>query len=162
MAPTQGSGLLLYRLVDRPIGTPPEIELLIAHMGGPFWAKKHDHSWSVPKGLHDQGESDALGVAEREFAEEMGSPAPPGHTLELGSKRAGGKTITIFAREADFDAESISSNSFEMEWPPKSGRMASFPEVDRADWVGTNEARQRLVKGQVEFVDRLLVAVLPR
>ncbi len=131
-------------------------------MGGPFWAKKREHAWSVPKGLHEPGDADPLAVAEREFAEEMGSPAPPGPTLELGSKRPSGKTITVFARCGDFDADGIVSNHFEMEWPPRSGKMASFPEVDLAAWVSVDEARQLLVKGQVEFVDRLLTAVSPR
>ncbi len=131
-------------------------------MGGPFWAKKHEHAWTIPKGLHEPGETDALAVAEREFAEEMGSIPPPGPTIELGSKRANGKTITIFARRADFDATAIVSNQFEIEWPPRSGRMASFPEIDRAAWMNVNEARRLLVKGQVDFVDRLLAAVSPR
>ncbi|MEZ5230648.1 MAG: NUDIX domain-containing protein [Acidimicrobiales bacterium] len=156
MPSPQSSGLLLYRWQGE------RVQLLIAHMGGPYWAKKHEHAWSVPKGLHEADEVDALAVAEREFAEEMGSPPPSGPTLDLGSKRASGKTLTIFAREGDFDETSIVSNHFELEWPPRSGQIRSFPEVDRVAWVDDDEARQLLVKGQVEFVDRLLAAVSPR
>lgn len=149
---------MLYRA--SPSGSESaDIELLIAHMGGPYWAKKHEHAWTIPKGLHELADADSLAVAEREFAEEMGSAAPPGPTVELGSIRANGKTITIHARRADFDADSIVSNEFEMEWPPRSGTTASFPEVDRASWVTPTEARRFLVKGQVDFVDRLLTAI---
>ncbi len=158
-ASINSSGLLLYRLDRGTAGGAKnrnDVQLLIAHMGGPYWAKKHDHAWTVPKGLHEPGETDGLEVAEREFAEEMGSPAPPGPTVPLGSKRASGKTIMVFARNADFDAETIESNHFEMEWPPRSGRLASFPEVDKAAWVDPVEAKQLLVKSQVDFVDRLL------
>ncbi len=122
------SGLLLYR-------TGPEPTVLIAHMGGPYWVKKTDAAWTIPKGLHEPGETDHLAVAEREFAEELGSPAPPGPSMSLGSIRSGAKKIHVFAREGDFDASDIASNTFEIEWPPRSGRRRSFPEVDRAAWV---------------------------
>lgn len=149
----QSSGLLLCRH-----GANGILEFLIGHMGGPFWAKKHDHAWSIPKGLAVPNEVDSLAVAEREFAEEMGSPPPLGPTIELGTRRRSGKAITIFARLGDFDATSIVSNTFEMEWPPRSGRIVSFPEIDRAAWVGSEEARRLLTKGQVEFIDLALVA----
>lgn len=146
-------GLLLHR--DGPIGR----EVLIGHMGGPFWAKKDEHGWTIPKGLREPGDDDLLAVAEREFAEEMGSPAPAGPTLDLGSARAGRKTNHVFAREADFDAEAIVSNTFELEWPRGSGRVGVFPEIDRAAWVDLDTAAVKLVKGLLVFVDRLRVAL---
>ena len=148
--PVESSGLLLYRLVNTD-----DVEVLLAHMGGPFWAHKNEHAWSIPKGIHDNGEGDHLQVAEREFAEEMGSPAPIGPTLELGSVRSGNKQITVFAREGTFDADGAFSNTFEMEWPRGSGVMATFPEIDRARWVSVAEAQTLLVKGQLPFLDRL-------
>ena len=148
------SGLLLYRTADD--GT---LEVLLGHMGGPFWARKNEHAWSMPKGLHDEGETDHLLVAEREFAEEMGTPAPAGATIELGSVRSGSKTIHGFGRAGDFDAESAVSNLFEMEWPRGSGQLQSFPEMDRAAWVDLTAARTLLVKGQLPFLDRLEAAL---
>ncbi len=106
------SGLLLFR--RSPDGV---VEVLIGHMGGPFWANQQDHAWSVPKGLHDDGEDDHLEVALREFEEEMGAPPPDGPNIALGSVKTGNKTITVFAREGDFDAESAVSNTFHLEWP---------------------------------------------
>jgi predicted NUDIX family NTP pyrophosphohydrolase len=144
------SGLLLYRTSDGAI------ELLIGHMGGPFWAGKRDHAWSVPKGLHDDGERDHLAVALREFEEEMGSPPPDGKTIDLGSVKSGRKTIRVFAREGDFDADAAVSNSFSMEWPPGSDRIEEFPEIDRAAWVDVDTARALLTKAQGAFIDRLL------
>jgi predicted NUDIX family NTP pyrophosphohydrolase len=144
------AGLLLHR---------PGPELLLGHMGGPFWARKDDAAWSIPKGEHGPAE-DPGDAARREFAEEMGSPAPGGELVELGSvKQRGGKVVTVFALAGDFDAEHIESNHFTIEWPPRSGRIASFPEIDRAAWFDPDTARRKLVKGQVEFVDRLLAAV---
>ena len=142
-------GLLLHRQVDG------ETEVLLAHMGGPFWERKDDHAWTIPKGLREDDDGDLVAVAEREFAEEMGTPAPAGPTVDLGECRAGRKTNHIFAREADFDASAIVSNTFEMEWPPKSGRLREFPEVDRAEWLSLDDARRKLVKGMLEFLDRL-------
>jgi len=124
-------------------------------MGGPFWATKDLHAWSIPKGLREDGEHDLLAVAEREFAEEMGSAAPPGPSVGLGEVRSGKKRITVFAREGDFDAASAVSNVFEMEWPPKSGRTQEFPEIDRAAWLTIADARDKLVKAQLPFLDRL-------
>jgi predicted NUDIX family NTP pyrophosphohydrolase len=141
------AGLLLYR---------PGPELLLGHMGGPFWARKDDAAWSIPKGEHGDDE-DPSEAARREFAEEMGSPAPDGPLVELGSvKQRGGKVVTVFALAADFDADHIESNHFTIEWPPRSGRISSFPEIDRAAWFDPDTARRKLVKGQVDFVDRLL------
>jgi len=144
------AGLLLHR------PGPSGVEVLLGHMGGPFWAKKDDAAWSVPKGEHGPGE-DPLDAARREFAEEMGSPPPDGPVRELGCVRQrGGKVITVFALDADFDAEHIESNHFTIEWPPRSGRIASFPEIDRAGWFDADTARRKLVAAQVAFVDRLL------
>jgi predicted NUDIX family NTP pyrophosphohydrolase len=147
---TTSAGLLLYRFV--PGADQPEV--LIAHMGGPFWSRKDAHAWSIPKGLYTDEEP--LDAAEREFAEELGTPAPSGPSVPLGSVRqSGGKTVTIFAREGDFDASSITSNEFDMEWPRGSGRMQSFPEVDRAAWFSPEVAAEKLVKAQATFLDRL-------
>ena len=145
---TTSAGLLLYRTTDS--GT----EVLIAHMGGPFWSRKDAHAWSIPKGLYTDEEP--LAAAEREFTEELGSPPPSGPTMPLGSVRqSGGKTVTVFARPGDFDAERITSNDFELEWPRGSGRMQRFPEVDRAGWFSLDEAAEKLVKAQGAFLDRL-------
>jgi predicted NUDIX family NTP pyrophosphohydrolase len=148
MPRTESAGLLLYRR------TAGHLEVLLAHMGGPFWSKK-ELSWTIPKGHREEAENDLLAVAEREFAEEMGSPAPAGATLELGSVRSGTKTIFAFAREADFDASAIVSNTFTMEWPYHSGRMVEFPEVDRAAWFDRPAAAELLVASQVPFLSRL-------
>jgi predicted NUDIX family NTP pyrophosphohydrolase len=110
------------------------IRLLLVHPGGPFWAKKDDGAWSIPKGEYDEGE-DPLAVARREFEEELGSPAPAGGVIELGELvQPSRKQITAYAIEGDFDPSSLKSNLFAMEWPPRSGTMQSFPEVDRAEW----------------------------
>ena len=129
-------------------------------MGGPFWAKKHQ-AWTIPKGHREDGEADLLAVAEREFAEEMGSAALSGLTLELGRIRTASKTLIMFAREADFDADAIVSNTFTIEWPYRSGRMAEFPEVDRAAWFNLDTAATLLVASQVPFLNRLAEAVHP-
>ncbi|MEM7139995.1 MAG: NUDIX domain-containing protein [Actinomycetota bacterium] len=142
-------GLLLYR--DGPSG----IEVLIAHMGGPFWARKDDGGWTIPKGLRE-GDEALLAAAEREFAEEMGAPAPTGPTIDLGPAPAGRKTNHIFAREGDFDAASIVSNTFELEWPRGSGVVREFPEVDRAGWFTLAAASPKLVTAQRVFLDRLV------
>jgi predicted NUDIX family NTP pyrophosphohydrolase len=145
----QSAGLLLYRLGKG------RIEVLIAHMGGPFWAKKDAFAWSIPKGEYEEGD-DLLAVARREFAEELGSPAPEGRPLELGTVRQpSGKKVPVFALEGDFDPSRVVSNEFETEWPRGSGQTRSFPEIDRAEWLTLDEARSRLVKGQHGFLDLL-------
>jgi predicted NUDIX family NTP pyrophosphohydrolase len=147
----RSAGLLLYRRA-----TDGTLELLIAHMGGPFWANKDAGGWSIPKG-ELEGDDEALPVALREFEEELGSPPPAADLVELGEvKQPSGKRIIVFAGEADFDIDSVRSNTFTIEWPRGSGRQQEFPEIDRAAWVSIAEARVRLVKGQVEFVDRLI------
>lgn len=147
------AGLLLFRVVA---GAP---EVLIGHMGGPYWTRKDAGAWTVPKGEHGPDE-DPLAAAEREFAEEVGLPAPPGEDLPLGSiRQRAGKTVTAWARRADLDVAGASSNLFEVEWPPRSGRRAWFPELDRVAWVRLDEARTLVVAGQVELLDRLAAAL---
>jgi predicted NUDIX family NTP pyrophosphohydrolase len=147
--PRQSAGILLYRLgVKAP-------EVLLVHPGGPFWARKDAGAWSIPKGEYDDAE-DPLACALREFEEETGTALDPEEPAALGSiKQRSGKVVTAWAAEGDLDADSIASNTFTMEWPPRSGTMASFPEVDRAGWFGFEEAREKLNPAQVEFLDRL-------
>ena len=146
----RSAGVLLWRRRDGVV------EVLIGHMGGPFWARKDDAAWSVPKGEHGEGE-DAFAVALREFEEELGSPVPSSDLVPLGEvKQSGGKVLTVWAAEGDLDAEATTSNTFELEWPPRSGRVQEFPEIDRAAWVTVDVARTKLVKGQVPLLDRLL------
>jgi predicted NUDIX family NTP pyrophosphohydrolase len=149
------AGLLLYR----PAVAGPE--LLLGHMGGPFWARKDDGAWSIPKGEHGPDEQPRA-AAVREFTEELGAAPPDGPLVELGSVRQGrGKQVTVFALKSDFDAEHITPGTFELEWPPRSGRLGRFPEIDRAAWFDPETARRKLVKAQVEFVDRLLHRLPP-
>lgn len=137
------------------------VRVLLVHMGGPLWARKDEHAWSIPKGEYTDGEI-PHDVAAREFAEELGSPLPAGPEFDLGSVSQSGKTVLAFARAADFDASSCVSNTFELEWPPRSGRKQAFPEVDRAEWFTVQEARSKLVKGQVVLLDRLLAQLSER
>ncbi|MBM9478222.1 NUDIX domain-containing protein [Nakamurella flavida] len=144
-------------LLHRPGPAGPEV--LLVHMGGPLWARKDARAWSIPKGEMTPDE-DPRQVAAREFAEELGSPLPDGPDIELGSVRqSGGKIVHAVARRADFDAATASSNTFELEWPPRSGRMQSFPEVDRAAWFDLDTAREKVVAGQVPLLDRLAEAL---
>jgi predicted NUDIX family NTP pyrophosphohydrolase len=130
------------------------LEVLLIHPGGPFWAKKDAGSWSIPKGLYAEDE-DALVAAKREFEEETGLK-PVGDFIELGAfRQLSGKTISAWAIENDFDISALKSNTFSMEWPPRSGRMREFPEADRAQWFGVAEARRKITKGQVPIVDAL-------
>jgi len=145
------SGLLLFRRNSDGV-----VEVLIGHMGGPFWANQQGHAWSVPKGLHDDGEDDHLAVALREFEEEMGTPPPDGPNIALGSVKTGSKTITVFAREGDFDSESAVSNTFELEWPRGSGVIQEYPEIDEAAWRSVAEARSLLTRAQGPFLERLM------
>ncbi|WP_309710735.1 NUDIX domain-containing protein [Pseudolysinimonas sp.] len=146
----RSAGILLWR--DGATGR----DVWIAHMGGPFWARKDDRAWSIPKGEFEAGE-DPLAVARREFAEEMGVAAPALDYVELGQYRySSGKTLTVFAADGGaFDSAEIHSNLFELEWPPRSGRRQSFPEVDRAEWTAIEVARRRLVAAQVAMLDDL-------
>lgn len=150
----RSAGLLLYRWSESS-----ELEVWVAHMGGPFWARKKDHSWSIPKGEYLDDEN-PLAAALREFAEEMGSPAPPADYLELGAfRQPSGKIITAFAAESDFDPERVVSNTFSLEWPKGSGTVREFPEIDEARWIGEREARLKLVKGQLPILDALIQCV---
>ncbi len=130
--------------------------MLLGHMGGPFWARKDEAAWSIPKGEYEPDENPAAAAA-REFTEELGSPPPPGELVELGTVRqSGGKQVTAFALRGDLDADRIVSNVFTLEWPPRSGRMQEFPEIDRAAWFDVSTARAKIVRGQLPFLDRLL------
>jgi predicted NUDIX family NTP pyrophosphohydrolase len=150
--PKRSAGLLMYRHARRGI------ELLLVHPGGPFWARKDDGVWSIPKGEYDDGEH-PLAVAKREFAEELGVVAD-GAFADLGEvTQAGRKVVRAFALEGDLDVSRVTSNTFEMEWPPKSGRRQSFPEVDRAEWFSPAEARRKILSGQQPFIGRLLALV---
>jgi predicted NUDIX family NTP pyrophosphohydrolase len=144
----QSAGLLLYR---RKGGG---IEVLLGHPGGPLWRSKDLASWSIPKGLIAAGEN-PLTAAKREFTEETGH-SPRGEPVPLSeAKQPGGKIVHVWAVEDDWDPEELHSNMFELEWPTKSGRRQSFPELDSADWFGIAEARQSILKGQAIFLDRL-------
>jgi predicted NUDIX family NTP pyrophosphohydrolase len=146
----RSAGLLLYRRRD-----DGALEVLLGHMGGPFWARKDERAWSIPKGEHPDDE-DALAAARREFAEETGTRPPDGPTLDLGEvPQSGGKRVTAWAVEGDLDPDRIESNTFELEWPPRSGRRQEFPEIDRAGWFDLGTARRKVVKGQVPLLDRL-------
>ncbi len=146
------AGLLPFRITSQNV-----IEVFIVHPGGPFWSKKDDGAWSVAKGELEIGENPEV-VAEREFAEEVGVEAPNGNRVDLGEiRQPSGKTVRVWAVEsAIFEISEVASNRFEMEWPPKSGHMESFPEVDRAEWYQVSQARLKLLKGQVGFLDRLV------
>jgi predicted NUDIX family NTP pyrophosphohydrolase len=151
--PKLSAGLLLYRTGHSGV------EVLLVHPGGPFWAKKDDAAWSIPKGEYERDE-DALAAARREFAEELGLDAPRGPAVDLGEvPQPGGKRVRAWAVEGDLDVAEASSNTFDIEWPKGSGTMRTYPEVDRAAWYPLAEARRKLHKGQVPFVD-LLVAGL--
>ena len=146
----RSAGLLLYR----PAGDG--LELLLVHPGGPFWAKRDAGAWSLPKGEYADGD-DPLASARREFEEETGTAPPAGEAMELGSvTQKNGKQVIAWAIEGDLDAGDITSNTFTMEWPPRSGRRQEFPEVDRAGWFNPDAAREKLNPAQAEFVDRLL------
>ena len=145
--PRTSAGLLLYRRV-------PALEVLLGHMGGPFWRGKDEAAWSIPKGTFT--DETPLAAALREFAEEIGRPAPDVEYRELGAFRyASGKVVHVFAGESDFDADDVRSNTFEIEWPPRSGRRQSFPELDAAGWFSPADARDRLIKGQRPALDAL-------
>ena len=146
--PKRSAGLLLYRRA-------PEFEVLLVHPGGPFFAKKDDGVWSVPKGEYEPDE-DPLAAAVREFEEELGSPPPAGERIDLGDvKQRAGKIVSAWAVEGDIDAAAVVSNTFEMEWPPRSGRTAEYPEIDRAEWFDLATARTKILAAQQPFLDRL-------
>lgn len=147
--PRESAGLLLHRTLDG------RREVLLIHPGGPFWKRRDDGAWSIPKGEIEAGES-PVDVARREFHEELGAEPPDGELRPLGSVRqAGGKVVHAWAAEGDFDPDRITSMPFEMEWPPRSGRTATFPEVDRAAWFDLETARRKILPSQGTFLDRL-------
>lgn len=148
----RSAGVLLYRR------GPAGLEVLLVHPGGPFWAKKDEGAWQLPKGGVDPGE-DAEAAARREFAEELGT-APQGDLRPLGSiRQSGGKIVEAFALEGDLDPEAIVSVSFEIEWPPRSGTRQSFPEVDRAAWFTLAAAKRMMLASQLPLLDRLMELV---
>lgn len=155
MAARESAGVLLFRNRAAP-------EVLLVHPGGPFWAKKDLGAWTLPKGEPGEGE-DLQRCALRELAEELGPAAPglaPADLIELGSiRQKGGKRVHAWAAEGEFDPAALSSNGFELEWPPRSGTRREFPEVDRAEWFDPVEARRRILTAQAELIDRLLEAL---
>ena len=145
----RSAGLLLYR------GAGDAVEVLIVHPGGPFWARKDDGAWSIPKGEYEPDEDPWL-AANREFAEELGRAAPAGRRIDLGEDRqSGGKVVTAFAVGSDFDVTETCCNTAELEWPRGSGRIQVFPEVDRVEWMPLGVARVKLLAAQTAFLDRL-------
>jgi len=148
--PKRSAGILLYRRRDGAV------EVLLVHPGGPLWASRDLGAWSIPKGEYGQDE-DPLAVALREFEEETGQRPPEADLVELGEVRQrGGKVVTAWAAPGDLDPAAITSNTFTLEWPPRSGSRREFPEVDRAGWFGAAEARDKLLAAQAELIDRLL------
>jgi predicted NUDIX family NTP pyrophosphohydrolase len=143
------AGLLLFRHTDNGL------EVLLGHMGGPFFAKRDARAWTVPKGEYDPDEP-AWDAARREFQEELGLPPPDGAAVPLGEvKQSGGKIVTVWAVEADLDPTTVVPGTFVMEWPPRSGRTQEFPELDRVEWLDLDRAREVVVKAQAAFLDRL-------
>ncbi|MGI5452827.1 NUDIX domain-containing protein [Streptomyces sp. CA-249302] len=150
MTDKRSAGLLLYRHTDRGL------EVLLGHMGGPFFAKRDAGAWGVPKGEYEPAEETAWDAARREFQEELGLAPPDGEATELGEVRqTNGKVVTAWAIEADLDPATIEPGTFRMEWPPKSGNVQEFPELDRVEWFGLDRARAVIVKAQAAFLDRL-------
>jgi predicted NUDIX family NTP pyrophosphohydrolase len=146
----RSAGILLYRQVDG------RIEVLLGHMGGPFWTRKDAGAWTIPKGEHEPDE-DPLIAARREFEEETSVSLSAADVVDLGEVRqSGGKVVRAWAVQGDVDAARLESNTFEMEWPPKSGNMATFPELDRFEWFDLEDARSMIIGAQREFLDRLV------
>jgi predicted NUDIX family NTP pyrophosphohydrolase len=153
----RSAGILLYRLTDTGA-----LQVWIAHMGGPFWAHKDTAAWSIPKGEH-QPHEDPFVAARREFAEEIGVPAPETEYELLGEfRQPSGKVVTVFAAEADLAVERVVSNTFTVEWPRGSGALHEYPEVDDARWVGLAEARVKVVRGQLPMLDALTTLLRDR
>ncbi|MDQ0661993.1 putative NUDIX family NTP pyrophosphohydrolase [Arthrobacter ulcerisalmonis] len=154
--PIRSAGILLYRQdPGAAAGAPDGLQVWIAHMGGPFWARKDAHAWSIPKGEYADGE-DPLAAALREFEEEMGTAAPEAEYRLLGEfRQPSGKLIMVYAAQADFAPGVITSNTFPLEWPKGSGRIQHYPEIDDARWFPEQEARLKLVKGQLPILDAL-------
>ncbi|MFF6996592.1 NUDIX domain-containing protein [Streptomyces sp. NPDC008313] len=150
MSGGRSAGLLLFRRKG------PGVEVLLGHMGGPFFARREAGAWTVPKGEYEADEP-AWDAARREFREELGLRPPDGRALALGEVRqAGGKTVTVWAVEADLDPAAVVPGTFSMQWPPRSGRLREFPELDRVEWMTPERARTLIVRAQAAFLDRLL------
>lgn len=150
MATRLSAGVVLYRRKD------DRVEVLLGHMGGPFWSAKDAGAWSIPKGEYSAGD-DPFAAALREFEEEIGLAVPAEHFVDLGEQRqSGGKRLTVWAAEGDLDPARAVSNTFQMEWPRGSGRIQEFPEIDRAEWFDVRKARNIIVSGQIPFLDRLV------
>ena len=155
-AARHSAGLLPYALTSGAGSDKVEqIEVFLGHMGGPFWARKDDGAWSVVKGEYDPATEEPLAAAQREFEEETGVDLPVPETIPLGEARSSGKRILAWAVPADRSLAYVTSSTFTVEWPPRSGRLAEFPEVDRAAWLTLERARRAIVKSQVVFLDRL-------
>jgi predicted NUDIX family NTP pyrophosphohydrolase len=151
--PKLSAGLLLYRIID------DVVEVLIGHPGGPFWVRKDEGAWSIPKGEYVEGE-DPWTVARREFEEELGKAPPEGPRIDFAPlKQPSGKVITAFAVLGDLDLEGTVSNTFELEWPKGSGKIREYPEIDRVGWFSVEEANAKLLKGQRPLLDSLTVAL---
>jgi len=147
--PERSAGILMYRR------TGGAVEVLLVHPGGPFWKKKDDGAWTIPKGLYHADE-EALAAARREFEEETGA-APAGEFIPLGEfRQSSAKTVSVWAAEGEVDVTRLKSNAFALEWPPKSGKMSEFPEIDRAAWFSPEDARRKILKGQRPALDALL------
>ncbi|HEX4720913.1 MAG TPA: NUDIX domain-containing protein [Pseudonocardiaceae bacterium] len=154
MATKRSAGILLFR------GTNDQVEVLIAHMGGPLWARKDAGAWSVPKGEYEPDET-AEAAARREFGEELGLPVPEGDLIDLGEvTQSSGKIVTVWALEGDLDPALAVPGTFEMEWPRGSGVLRVFPEIDRVAWFDLATAREKLIKAQQAFLDRLADRVI--
>ncbi len=152
----RSAGIVLYRRLSGC-----DLEVLLGHMGGPYWARKDAGAWTIPKGEIDDGE-DPLQVARREFHEEVGVSVPAGDLVDLGEVRqAGGKVVHAWAVEGDLDPAASMSNTFELEWPPKSGRFGTFPELDRVAWFELTTAVDKIIAGQRPFLDRITTGVGP-
>ena len=148
----KSAGILLFRLVNK------KPELFLVHPGGPFWAKKDEGAWSIPKGEFDDSE-DALEAAKREFSEETGVNIEGEFIVLSPAKQKSGKTVYAWAVEGDIDPSKIKSNHFEMEWPPRSGKMKSFPEIDKAAWFDVKEALQKINSGQASLIRELVTKI---
>lgn len=149
--PVHSAGIIAYKFFEG------RLMVMLAHPGGPFWAKKDSASWSIHKGLVEEGE-EIIEAAKREFEEETGCKIK-NELIELGTIKASNKIITIFAVNMDIDVSKVKSNTFEMEWPPKSGKTAEFPENDRSEWFFAEEARKKIFKGQIGFLDKLVTSL---
>jgi predicted NUDIX family NTP pyrophosphohydrolase len=151
--PKKSAGLMLYRR------TEPDPEILLVHPGGPFWRKKDEGAWTIPKGEFSEDE-DPLTAAKREFEEETGTKPPAGEFIKLKPiKQANNKIVHAWAIEGEFDPSTLRSNTFQMEWPPRTGRLEEFPEVDRAKWFTPEEARKKILAGQIPLIEELLTVL---